>query len=76
MPLAGGLDVSYVPEGGNSVVVYTLFPGFAASLSHDYVACVTCLNHKTQLDHLGFVAGTIKELRIIDMINERIGTSK
>ena len=29
-----------------------------------------------RLDHLGIVAGTIKELKIIDMINERIGTSK
>ena len=29
-----------------------------------------------RLDHLGIVAGTIKELKIIEMINERIGTSK
>lgn len=29
-----------------------------------------------RLDHLGIVAGTIKDLKIIEMINERIGTSK
>ena len=29
-----------------------------------------------RLDHLGVVAGTIKELGIVDMINTRVGTSK
>lgn len=29
-----------------------------------------------RLDHLGIVAGTIRDLKIIDMINERVGTSK
>ena len=30
----------------------------------------------SRLDHLGIVSGTIKDLNIIEMIDDRIGTSK